>query len=365
MKLNLLERTVTCCLVGAATIAIASGLKRTDPPEGDGVCVVNSADEPAIEHNFARIVSVQRDGREGGDDATEQEMDKLVKAVQESTGSDKEGKRIELKEVLTKVFRERTEAQRSRIEAMKERLGTIDSQLDRRSKLEEQIVMRRLGELLGDRDELSWDHEPALESLEFAERHRESQEPTELALEYTFAFPKEYPTFGDNTAFAEQARTWGNRLQLQREKKLADEKSADASKSAREAQNSAAKAQLQWRVEMDRVRAAKEERDANLQEVRGRLDRDRKKMEQQLPYLQRLRGALLEVPIRDSVPDTVVDYDNDGYSDIIVKKYGPVREAEALRAELSAVRAQSESLKKQLDELTKQKSEGSKQLQRP
>ncbi len=354
MKLNLLERTVTFCLVGAATIAIASGWKRADPPEGDGDRFVTSAGfekstelaaevpamVPGTEPDVARFMGVRLYAR---DDTAEQELDKLVRAFEKASGADKEVRRNALQEALTKVFRERTEAQRTRIAEMKERLNGIESQLDRRSKLEEQIVQRRLGELLGERDELSWDHEPALESLEIAERRRESGEPMERALEYLTEFPKEYPNYGLSGASAGQSRSSENRLQSQRAMQLADERAVEAAKRAREAQNSEASAQVQERSAVDRIRAAKE-REANLQEVRSRLSRDMKKREEQLPGLERLRGSLLEGPILESVLG---------------------RESEALRAELAAVRAESEMLKKQLEELSKQKSERSKQLERP
>ena len=353
MKLNLLERTVTCCLVGAATLAIASGWKRADPPEGDGVSFIGAAafeksadleaDEPARGPDLARVVEVRLDGR---DDTTEQELDKLVKAFEKASGADKEVKRNALREALTKVFRERTEAQRTRIAEMKERLNAIETQLERRSNLEEQIVQRRLGELLGDKDELSWDHEPALEVLEFAERRGESREPIERAHEYLteiLEFPNEYRSLDRSAASGGQSRSSENRMQQHRAMQLAEEKAADAAKGAREAQNSAARAEVQARSEMDRIRDAKE-KDANFQEVRSRLSRDMKKREEQLPGLERLRGSLLEGPILESVRG---------------------RESEALRAELAAVRAQSEMLKKQLDELSKQKSEMSKQRERP
>ncbi len=359
MKLNLLERTVTCCLVGAATLAIASGWKRADPPEGDGVSFIGAAafeksadleaDEPARGPDLARVVEVRLDGR---DDTAEQELDKLVKAFEKASGADKEVKRNALREALTKVFRERTEAQRTRIAEMKERLNAIETQLERRSNLEEQIVQRRLGELLGDKDELSWDHEPALEVLEFAERRGESREPIEHAMEflmeYPKEFPKEFPSFRESPASARQELS-RERAEQQRAMQLAEERAAVAVKRAREAQTLAAKAQerkAQDRGEVDRVRAVKE-KDVNLQEARSLLSRDMKRMEDRLPGLDGLRGTLLD-------------------EQAIFERYrGRDAEAEALRAELAAMRAQSEMLKKQLDELSKQKSEMSKQRERP
>lgn len=326
MKLNFLERTVTCCLVGAATIAIASGWKRADPPEGDGVRFVNldgfekstepEADELAMEQEVARVIAIRRDGN---DDTAEQGLDTLVKAFKKATGLDKEGIRSSLNEALTKVFRERTEAQRTRIAGMKERLDAIESQLDRRSKLEEQIVQRRLGELLGDRDELSWDHETALESLEFAEHRRESRDPLDHAVEYAFEFPMEYPTYRESPASADKGLS-RSRAEFQRAKNLAEERAT--------------------------VRSAKE-KDINVQEVRSRLGRDIKKWEDRLPVLEGFRGSLLEE------------------QSILERNRGMGAESEALRAELAAMRAQSEMLKKQLDELSKQKSKASKQSERP
>ena len=46
MKLNLFERAITCCLLGAGTIAIASGMKLTShPTEGVGGGFVCSDDD--------------------------------------------------------------------------------------------------------------------------------------------------------------------------------------------------------------------------------------------------------------------------------------------------------------------------------
>ena len=341
MKLNSLERTLTCCLVGAATIAIASGWKHADPPKEDQVRFVGSAgleksvelgdDESVIEDSVSRV---RFELVELVEETVDKKLDRLVEAFEKATSADKEGIRSSLKEALTKVFRERTEAQRTRIAGMKERLNAIESQLDRRSMLEEQIVQRRLGELLGDKDELSWDHEPAIEALEIAERRRESREPIERALEFITEFPKEFPTFEDNQTADQRGQ--------QRAKKSAEERTAETAKRAREAQKSAAKT-------LERVRSAKDG-EAILRDQRSRMESDRKKIEVQLPALEGLRESLL---------------DGRAVFEEFFRGRDAQVKAEALRAELEAVQAQSEMLKKQLDELSKPKSEGSKKLGRP
>ena len=152
LRFNFAERAITCGLLGAVTIAVASGMHRVEV-DTDSAADPNSPQSARAviqEFVFEERLDVELAN-------TEQRLAKLVEAVENSTDADKDAKKSEIKQALTEIFRNRTEAQRKRIAEMKDRLKTIESQLDRRVELQEQIVQRRLGELLGEKDELSWE----------------------------------------------------------------------------------------------------------------------------------------------------------------------------------------------------------------
>jgi hypothetical protein len=154
LRFDFAERAITCGLLGAITIAVASGMHRVQ------VDTDSAADPNSPQRARAVIQEFVFEERLDGELAnTEQRLAKLVESVERATDADKDAKKSELKQALTEIFRQRTEAQRKRIAEMKDRLNKIESQLDRRVELQEQIVQRRLGELLGEKDELSW--EPA------------------------------------------------------------------------------------------------------------------------------------------------------------------------------------------------------------
>ncbi len=152
LKFNFAERAITCGLLGAVTIAVASGMHRVE------VDTDSAADPNAAQKARAVIQEfVFEDSLVDALANTEQRLAKMVKKVENATDADKDAKKSELKQALIEIFRNRTEAQRKRIAEMKDRLKTIESQLDRRVELQEQIVQRRFGELLGEKDELSWE----------------------------------------------------------------------------------------------------------------------------------------------------------------------------------------------------------------
>ena len=166
MKMSLFERAITCCLLGAGTFAVASGMKLTaHSTDGTGSIFVSSeGDDDDGNDRESGSTDDEQDADEGKDnDINEDRIAKLVAEAENASDEAKEEKRNELRDALTEVFRKKTQAQRTRIEGMKEKLEAIETQLERRSNLEEQIVQRRLAELLGDKDELSWDHEPAFD----------------------------------------------------------------------------------------------------------------------------------------------------------------------------------------------------------
>ena len=189
MKLSLFERAITCCLLGAGTIAVASGMKMTSHrTEGTGASMVRpDGDDDAESPDGAQDAE---EGTESDDDEAEGAIEKLIVEAQEATDEAKEEKRNALKDALTEVFRKRTESQRTRIAGMKAKLEAIEAQLDRRTNLEDQIVQRRLGELLGDKDELSWDHEPA---IDFDGLGKSDGAKHFLDRAFGFEFPTEFP----------------------------------------------------------------------------------------------------------------------------------------------------------------------------
>lgn len=187
MKLSLFERAITCCLLGAGTIAVSSGMKMTSHPnEGAGASMVRTDGDDVESLDGAQDAEV---GTESDDDEGDGAIEKLIVEAQEATGETKEEKRNALKDALTEVFRKRTESQRTRIAEIKTKLEAIESQLDRRTNLEDQIVQRRLGELLGDKDELSWDHEPV---VDFDGLGKTDRAKHFLGRAFGFEFPTEF-----------------------------------------------------------------------------------------------------------------------------------------------------------------------------
>lgn len=138
MKWNLFERGITCLLLSAATIAVASGVKLADPPEDDEVAMVTEEGaEEEIAESVAEDVSEELAEVSIEDDQSEERLNALVEEIQSASEGEKGAKRETLKIALTEVFRKRTEAQRTRIAMMREKLETIEAQLERRSTAED------------------------------------------------------------------------------------------------------------------------------------------------------------------------------------------------------------------------------------
>lgn len=206
MKSGIAERAITCGLLGAATIAVASGMNRLDVFAQDPVEANKAVAPGKLVGEFELLERVADAGASG-----EQRLAKLVEAVEKASDADKEAKKIALKKALIEIFKTKTQAQQKRIAEMKERFQTIESQLERRMELQEQIVQRRLRELLGEKDELSWDPESAVDIglLESGLNGKSGvatrwllsgagpESPVEgylnAAMDYPKVFPAEYP----------------------------------------------------------------------------------------------------------------------------------------------------------------------------
>ena len=310
MKWNLFERGITCLLLSAATIAVASGVKLADPPEDDEIAMVaEEGTEDEIAESVAETLAdelVEVGSEAGGD---EERLSALVEEVQNANDEEKPAKREALKNALTEVFRKRTEAQRTRIAMMREKLEAIEVQLDRRSTAEEQIVQRRISELLGDKDELSWDHEPEM-NLSKGKRAMQERVMEEIVLpDFPSNFPMEYPY--------EIAKARGMELREQASAGVAYErKRADVERAAREVAIVKANA--------ERARAAFARSQATNQASLGELDL-------RLKGLNRLNG-------------------NGNQS-----QGNREQKVEQLRQQLESMRSQSKALEKQLQEISKPK----------
>ncbi len=345
MKFNLFERAITCCLLGAGTIAIASGMKLTShPTEGAGVGFVCSDDDDNSDDDNSDEDQVERTEVELDDDEDMKDGDdegaiaKLIAEAHEASDENKEEKRIAIKDALTDTFRKRTQAQRTRIASMKEKLEAIESQLERRSNLEDQIVQRRLGELLGDKDELGWDHEPEidLESLGNAAEPRQF-----LRRMYGFEFPKNYPTeYGTRMAMA--MATDANL----RSDPLAREQLLQAKKQVEQAERAASEVKRQFReVRIPDSAAVKDEVLSRIRRLKdlGKLE-DLHTLERSLPDLE-------------GVPKLL-----DGRQKHFEQLKGNDGDVVALRGKLEAMRAQSNAIELQIEAIAKKNAEAASSM---
>ena len=305
MKWNLFERGITCLLLSAATIAVASGVKLADPPEDDEVAMIaEEAEEVEIAESVTEAVVDELAEVSIEDGGSDERLSAMVEEVQSASDGEKEAKREMLKNALTEVFRKRTEAQRTRIALMREKLETIEAQLERRSTAEDQIVQRRMSELLGDKDELSWDHEP---DVNLTNGKRAMQE--RAILDFPSNFPTEFPM--------EVEIASGRELREQSSAGVAYERRrVDVERAAREAAIARANA--------DRAKTAFTRSQAASQKSLGELNT-------RLKGLNRLNGN-----------------GNQTHDDREQK-------VEQLRQQLEAMRSQSKALEKQLQEISKAK----------
>ena len=339
MKLSLFERAITCCLLGAGTIAVASGMKLTaHPTEGTGGSFVSSDGDDEL----AVSTDEDQDVEEGLEDIDEGAIAKLIAEAQEATDEAKEDRRNALKDALSEVFRKRTQAQRTRIEGMKARLESIESQLERRSNLEDQIVQRRLAELLGDKDELSWDHEPA---IDFDELGKTDGPKHFWGRAFGFEFPKELSmvhsdamaTFGhdkiDPRAREQFLQAKKQAEQAKKQAEQAESGAADTVKRFLKDRNNqeAAAMEKNW---TERIHAKESERG-----LRGNLNNS---LDRKLPELERFQKTL------------------EGKRKELEKFKGKDGEMDALRGKLEAMQAQSKMLEQQLEGIAKMKAEAAK-----
>ncbi len=342
MKLSFFERTITCCLFGAATMAVATGMKKVDPPsEGDSNLVAFEA-MPDDEDQLS--------DEEAAEESDEHSLQRLIDQVSDASKEERSEKRDALKQALAQIFRKRTEAQRQRIAGMRERLEEIESQLEKRSNLEEQIVERRLGELLGESDELSWDHEP---SINLDANSKEGRDAELLGREFVFEFPKEFPK--------EFPQEWATRLDFDKFKAAQN----FFQKSRKEAEQAAQRA-----IEME-----KSVRDTNrelqnaeaMARSKGLLDRaraEKERVEKEMRSTERhgLSQEFRSLPRLESLRETLRESKETNGTQLEERVRGTAEETGVLKARIESMQRQSELLKKQLDELIKKKQKGTERL---
>lgn len=338
MKMSLFERAITCCLLGAGTFAVASGMKLTaHTTDGAGGSIARSDgddDGDSDGQEEASSADDERDAEEGMDNGNNEEtMAKLVAEIHKATGAAKEEKRDALKNALADVFRKRTQMQRTRIEGMKEKLEAIESQLERRSNLEEQIVQRRLAELLGDKDELSWDHDTAID----VDGLGKSEGAKHLwgrafGFEFPGAFDAERSDWRSSLGHQIDPQVREQLLLAKKQAEQAERAAVDAARHLRDARNSDAK--LLEKTAAERVRFA-DEGQTRWREMRNNFER-------KLPELDVLQKSF------------------EGKQTLLGQLKGKDGEMDALREMLEAMQSQSKLIEKQLDELAKKKAEAAK-----
>lgn len=304
MKWNLFERGITCLLLSAATIAVASGVKLADPPEDDEVAMVaeEGAEEVETAESVTEVVADELAEVSIEDGGSDERLRALVEEIQSASEEEKGAKRETLKNALTEVFRKRTEAQRTRIAMMREKLETIEAQLERRSTAEDQIVQRRMNELLGDKDELSWDHEPEM-SLSNGKRALKER----AIMEFPRNFPTEFPM----------------EVEIANERELREHSSAG----------------LAFEKRRDSF-------DRSVRDVIERANADRAKAVQ--ARNQASRASLGELNTRLKGLNPLTGNINQSQGD-------RAQQVEHLRQQLEAMRSQSKALEKQLQEISKAK----------
>jgi hypothetical protein len=321
MKLSLFERGIACCLFGAATMAIATGMSKVAPP--------SAADEArfaALDGNSAD--EDPPDDFDVSEEPNEQSIGKLVEAAAQASTDEKEEKRSALKEALSQVFRKRAEAQQARIGEMRQRLEAIESQLEKRMSLEEQIVERRLGQLLGEKDELSWDHEPALDLGPIGKTGHANHWSD---LSYSFEFPKEFPIEVPLDGFDKNLKLHRNA------ERLSDARDAmlNAKRGAEQAEKQAADAER-------KMRDFREAREKSMQ-MQERLRTETKK--DLLNKLQPLDSLRENLNLRKDLLEKAHESHMRGKGD----------EAASLKALLENMRDQTKQIEKQLEEVSKKK----------
>lgn len=78
-------------------------------------------------------------------------------------GGERDPEKIkQLKSLLTKQFTEMHQSQAKRLEQVERQLETVRNALDERSRRQDEIVERRINQLLGESDPLNWNYSPSL-----------------------------------------------------------------------------------------------------------------------------------------------------------------------------------------------------------
>lgn len=94
----------------------------------------------------------------GSDKISEMEMKshKLARKIRNAEDSDKAELETELDELLDQIFDEKLEVQQERVNNMTEELQKLRGRVDERRSSRQEIIRRRLSELLGSRDAFDW-----------------------------------------------------------------------------------------------------------------------------------------------------------------------------------------------------------------
>ena len=87
---------------------------------------------------------------------TEMKVRRLVKAVRQGQGADKEKLKSELEAALSEQFDHNLARMEFRLKKMQEEIGGLKSRIDKRRALKSEIVKKRLGEVTGDVEPWEW-----------------------------------------------------------------------------------------------------------------------------------------------------------------------------------------------------------------
>lgn len=193
-------------------------------------------------------------------------LKKLLREYQQAKPDQRPAMRADIAEVVNSQFSTKLESQQKRLDRLREEANQIEAHLQKRRELAGSIVDRRVKELLGEKDELSWDEENTLPFLPFesmpAQPWLSSKDPLNSAGELNSALQR----FNrDQSSF-----------QRYRDRNVAAQMKAEAEASLSGARREAS--QEQKRAMQERKRAMQEQ----LREMQKQVEKQRLLIEQQL-----------------------------------------------------------------------------------
>lgn len=110
-----------------------------------------------------RAESLARNRQPNPQDAVQIELNaklkKLLREYQQAKPDQRPAMRADIAEVVNSQFSNKLESQQKRLDRLREEANQIEAHLQKRRELSASIVDRRVKELLGEKDELSWDEE--------------------------------------------------------------------------------------------------------------------------------------------------------------------------------------------------------------